>query len=582
MEQGASRGKRLSRKVLTWAVAATLAVGGVPAQALGAELPEAGDARAETTSTDSLVAQGSLGESGLSWALDDAGQLTIEGAGTLDCAGSDFSPSPWSAYSDAIESAVIEPGVRPGASLARLFYGCAGLRSVTFPDWDTSAVTDLSQMFSGCHSLTQVDLASWDTSHVTAMEGLFAGCTALTSLDLSAWNTSSVTDLSQMFSGCSSLSALDLTGWDTSAVTNMSSLFGGCSRLASLRLGAGWDTSSVVYMGVLFSGCSSLSALDLSGWNTSQVVNMGSLFGGCSALATLNVGDWDTANVTTLGGLFVGCSSLRSLDLSGWSTNSALSAGGVFAGCTSLQSLRFGNGWTLPLEASSLPAHTTWYNGADEAMVVPWIPTAGTYTTTRPAPLPVQPAPSPSAPATVVPSPSRPAVQKTSGVRLKLNRHGTVKLKKRGKTVRLKANLPVKWSSSDKRVAVVSKSGKVRAKRTGFARITAKAANGKTASVLIQVGKPVKVKSVTLYKGKKKLSRVAVVKLSKPGRAVRLAAKVRPTRAAAKKVTWRSSNRKVAIVSKSGKVVAKGKGTCKITATTVEGKKATVKVRVLR
>lgn len=563
-------------------VAATLALGGVPVQALGAESSETGDAQTEPSSADSLVAQGTIGDSGLSWTLDGAGQLTIAGTGTLDCTGNDFSPNPWSAYSDAIESAVIEPSVRPGVSLARLFYGCAALQSVTFPAWDTSAVTDLSQMFSGCHSLSGVDLASWDTSHVTAMEGLFSGCTALTSIDLSAWDTSAVTDLSQMFSGCASLPSLDLTGWDTSAAANMSSLFGGCSRLASLRFGPGWDTSSVVYMGGLFSGCSSLSALDLSGWNTAQVVNMGSLFGGCSALASLNVGDWDTANVTTLGGLFVGCSSLRSLDLSGWRTDSVTSAGGLFSGCASLQSLRFGSGWKLPLEATSLPAGTTWYNGVGEAMVAPWTPTAGIYTTARTTPLPVQPTPAPSAPATVVPSPSRPAAQKASSVRLKLNRRGTAKLKKRGKTVRLKANLPVKWSSSDKRVAVVSKSGKVRAKRTGFARITAKAKGGKTASVLIQVGKPVKVKSVTLYKGKKKLSRKAVVKLAKPGRAVKLAAKVRPSKAAAKKVTWRSSNRKVAVVSKSGKVVARGKGTCKITATTVEGKKAAVTVKVLR
>lgn len=586
MEQGPSRGKKVPKSVLTWVVAVTLALGGVPAQSFAVEVQEGRDnPRVADAQAVFRIAQGDIGASGLSWTLDEEGQLVIAGTGTLDCSGSDFSPSPWAAYDDAIESVVVGENVAPGASLARLFYGCSHLKSVSFPDWDTSAVTDLSQMFSGCHSLERVDLSGWDTSHVTDMSALFAGCTSLTSAGVAAWDVAHVTDISQMFSGCSSLASLDLAGWSTKSVVNMSSLFAGCAELESLRLGSAWDTSSVVFLGGAFSGCSSLKALDLSCWDTSRVVNMGSLFGGCTSLEALDVARWDTSSVATLGGLFVGCASLKSIDLSGWSTSSVASAGGLFAGCTSLRSLRFGGGWTWPLEESSLPAGTAWYNAEGKAMVVPWTPASGTYTT-QPVSAPSEPeasGPASGGPSTVILASSRATGSKAaSKARLKLNRHGVVKLKKKGKTVRLKANLPVRWSSSDKRVAVVSRSGKVRAKRTGFARITARSSNGRVASVLIQVGKPVKVKSVTLYKGKKKLSRKAVLKLAKRGRSVKLTAQVRPSRATAKKVTWKSSNRKVAVVSKSGKIVAGKRGVCKIAASTIEGKRAQVMVKVLR
>jgi uncharacterized protein YjdB len=46
------------------------------------------------------------------------------------------------------------------------------------------------------------------------------------------------------------------------------------------------------------------------------------------------------------------------------------------------------------------------------------------------------------------------------------------------------------------------------------------------------------------------------------------------------KVTWTSSNKKIATVNSSGKVTAKKKGSCTITATTHNGKTATCTVTV--
>ena len=64
------------------------------------------------------------------------------------------------------------------------------------------------------------------------------------------------------------------------------------------------------------------------------------------------------------------------------------------------------------------------------------------------------------------------------------------------------------------------------------------------------------------------------------GRTYTLRATVAPANATNKRVTWRSSNTRIATVTSSGKVKAVRRGTCTITATTANGKRATCKIRV--
>lgn len=125
-------------------------------------------------------------------------------------------------------------------------------------------------------------------------------------------------------------------------------------------------------------------------------------------------------------------------------------------------------------------------------------------------------------------------------------------------------------STSNKKVATVTKKGnkitiKAVAKKKGTATITVKDAKGKTAKVKVTVKKaPKKAKlkksSITL---KKKKSYTIALKNT-----------------ASAKLTYKTSNKKIATVSSSGKVTAKKKGSCKITVTTYNGKKATLKVKV--
>lgn len=84
----------------------------------------------------------------------------------------------------------------------------------------------------------------------------------------------------------------------------------------------------------------------------------------------------------------------------------------------------------------------------------------------------------------------------------------------------------------------------------------------------------VKVKSIKLSKNN--------VILNKGKSFILKVTSITPSDATNKEVTWNSSNKKIATVDKNGKVVARGKGTCRITvsATDVSGVRAVCKVTV--
>ncbi len=154
----------------------------------------------------------------------------------------------------------------------------------------------------------------------------------------------------------------------------------------------------------------------------------------------------------------------------------------------------------------------------------------------------------------------------------------------KGKTLQLTATVApgnatkkeVKWSTSNKNVAMVSTSGLVTAKSAGTATITCTAQDGSgvKATCKITVKNPVvKVTKVTLNKTTATLA---------PKETLTLKAMVTPTNATNKAVTWKSSNTKIATVSSSGKITAKAAGTVTITCRAKDGsgKKATCKITV--
>lgn len=158
-------------------------------------------------------------------------------------------------------------------------------------------------------------------------------------------------------------------------------------------------------------------------------------------------------------------------------------------------------------------------------------------------------------------------------------------LTKEGETVQLTAtvipsyadNKTVVWTSSDEKVAIVDKDGKVTAVGNGTATITARTISGNhTASVTVTVNIPekvVEIEKITVSTDKKTLTKI--------GETTQLIVQIEPEDAQKQELTWTSSDERVATVDKNGKVTAVGTGKAVITVTTKDRKHtATVEIIV--
>ncbi|MBQ8506169.1 MAG: Ig-like domain-containing protein, partial [Clostridia bacterium] len=156
---------------------------------------------------------------------------------------------------------------------------------------------------------------------------------------------------------------------------------------------------------------------------------------------------------------------------------------------------------------------------------------------------------------------------------------GTVMLSL-GETLQLNASLlpttaksELTWSTSAKKTATVDENGLVTPVKEGTATITVKTYNGKKDTVKVKVVDPKKVAAVELnYSGTVKLQL---------GETLQLNAAVLPATAETT-LTWSSSSKKVATVDENGLVTSVKAGTTTITVKSANGKKDTVKVKVVK
>lgn len=125
----------------------------------------------------------------------------------------------------------------------------------------------------------------------------------------------------------------------------------------------------------------------------------------------------------------------------------------------------------------------------------------------------------------------------------------------------------LKWVSSNKSVATVSKTGKITAKAKGTAVITAKTGSGIKKSI-----------TVTVLKAPKKVSFAKKELSIKQGDSIALAP-VFP-KGSTGSITYKSSNKSAVSVNKKGVVKAKKSGSATITATTYNGKTASIIIKV--
>ena len=138
-------------------------------------------------------------------------------------------------------------------------------------------------------------------------------------------------------------------------------------------------------------------------------------------------------------------------------------------------------------------------------------------------------------------------------------------------------NKKLKWTTSNSKVATVSQSGKITAMGKGTATIKAITLDGTQKYAICKVTVKQPVTSVKLNKKSATLK----VKGNAKQKTVTLKATVNPKNANNKAVSWKSSNTKIATVNSKGKVTAKKKGTCYITATAKDGSKKSAKCKVV-
>ena len=130
------------------------------------------------------------------------------------------------------------------------------------------------------------------------------------------------------------------------------------------------------------------------------------------------------------------------------------------------------------------------------------------------------------------------------------------------------ASKAVTWKSSNTKIATVSKSGKVTAKKAGTVKITATTGSGKTATC-----------TITVKKAPSKVTLNATAKTLTKNKTFQLKATL-PKNTASNKLTYTSSNTKVVSVSSSGKIKALKKGTATVTVKTFNGKTSKIKITV--
>ncbi|WP_368556330.1 BspA family leucine-rich repeat surface protein, partial [Enterococcus faecalis] len=275
----------------------------------------------EEQNTENETKEGTLTGSyddGGTWTFNQENGVLVLSGGTLSASIGADSWLKEIKKADVIEIQVVDA---VGAEdLSELFAKYTRTETITFDNFDTSNVANMSSMFAaamfveGGTTLSKITFGNIDTSKVTDMSRMFEGCSSLTELDVSNFDTSKVTDMSRMFGGCSSLTELDVSNFDTSKVTNMASMFNSIRNMQKLNL-SNFDTSRVTNMASMFYMSSSLKELNVSNFDTSKVINMDNMFNWCSVLTELDISNFDTSQVTNMHHMFDVMNNLTKLTL---------------------------------------------------------------------------------------------------------------------------------------------------------------------------------------------------------------------------------------------------------------------------
>ena len=193
--------------------------------------------------------------------------------------------------------------------------GTPGIMNAYADDLDTSAVTDMSYMFYGADTskMAVSDFSGLGTTNVETMYRMFAFSKAANStfdqLELGV----NLKTTEEMFA-YSSVQAVDLADAATLVLENMDRMFHACSDLTQVNIDASMlNSPSLITVDGMFDGCILMEFVHLPEFTGTNVTNIGRMFKNCHTLNRIDVPDGYPAFTTNADELFSGCSSMTSI-----------------------------------------------------------------------------------------------------------------------------------------------------------------------------------------------------------------------------------------------------------------------------
>ena len=284
-----------------------------------------------------------IGDSNVSWSLDDNDTLTISGTGAMPA---NYSAGQWPWNEKTVRKVIIGDGVTSIGVEA--FYNCTNLEEVTFAE-GSQLETIGDAAFSGCKSLSSIKIPASVSSigdsafqnctnlkEVTFAEGsqlktigdwAFAWCENLSSIEIPA----SVTSIGRYaFHSCSGLKMVTF-GKESQLTAIEAYAFEGCTSLTSIGIPA-----SVTFIGDhAFLSCTGLQTVTFDIDSKLETIGA-SAFQACTILSSINI----PANVTSIGNsAFYACLSLKTVTFAGTSNDVPTIGASAFSDCASLETI---------------------------------------------------------------------------------------------------------------------------------------------------------------------------------------------------------------------------------------------------
>ena len=263
-----------------------------------------------------------IGDSNVSWSLDDNGTLTISGTGNMPDY-DNFTDWPWYTQRGNIREVIIEDEVTSIGNYA--FYYCSSLAAVSFNGQDTLKTIG-NNAFSLCESLSSIKIPA---SVSSIGDSAFQNCTNLKEVTF-AEGSQLKTIGDWAFAWCENLSSIEIPASVTSIKQYAFKL---CSVLKTVTFAEGSQLETIGNS--VFQECTNLEEVTFVGDSKLKTIGT-SAFQDCKGLTSITI----PASVTSIGDYaFLNCSELTTVTFSGTSNDVPTIQKDTFENCASLTTI---------------------------------------------------------------------------------------------------------------------------------------------------------------------------------------------------------------------------------------------------